>query len=69
MIAFVGPSSSSTSVAATETVLDTRLDFKQKRRSLLGTELRMGELRIVVLDIILGSKLGTLVDRELCTVV
>jgi hypothetical protein len=68
MIAFVGPSSS-ISLAATETVLVTRLDFKQKRRLLLGTELRMGELRIVVLDIKLESKLGTLVDRGLCTVV
>jgi hypothetical protein len=68
MIAFVGPSPS-VSLAATETVLVTRLDSKQKRRSLLGTELRMGELHIVVLDIKLGSKLGTGLDGKLCTII
>jgi hypothetical protein len=58
----------SVSVAAAWTEFIDKLDFKRGRISLLGIEVGTGECS-TVFDIKLGSKLGTLVDRELCTVV
>jgi hypothetical protein len=70
MIAFVV--ASSLSVAATETVLVAKLDFKLGSK--IGTVVvKMGTVRdsalctVVLLDIKLGSKLGTILDRGLCT--